>query len=152
SEAGVRARRHERLELPARARSDAVLPAVQIVDLRRFGAGPSGDALLSLPLHRALAETLAAQDQSILLLNRRGFAPGWQDEGCGAVLEWPHCSVPLTVHRARGARLECHYCDYNQAVPAACPACQEPRLSEQGVGTERIEALLAQSFPAARIA
>lgn len=152
SEAAVRARRLERLELPARARSDAVLPLVQIVDLRRFGPGPSGDALLSLPLHRALEEALAAGDQSILFLNRRGFAPSLQCEGCGAVLECPHCSVALTVHRARGARLECHYCDHHREVPAVCPTCQDPRLSEQGVGTERIEALLGQSFPSARIA
>jgi primosomal protein N' (replication factor Y) len=152
SEAAVRAGRLERLELPARARADARLPAVEIVDLRRFGAGPSGNALLSLPLHRALEETLAAGDQAILFLNRRGFAPSLQCEACGVIVECPHCSVALTLHRARGVRLECHYCDYQVGVPDLCPACKGNRLVEEGVGTERIETVLAEQFPSARIA
>lgn len=152
SEAAVRAGRLERLELPARARADARMPSIEIVDLRRFGAGPSGDALLSLPLHRALEETLAAKEQAILFLNRRGFAPSLQCEACGAIVECPHCSVSLTLHRARGVRLECHYCDYQTAVPDLCPACKGNRLIEEGMGTERIETVLAQQFPGARVA
>lgn len=152
SEAAVRAGRLERLELRARARADARLPTVEIVDLRRFGAGPSGNPLLSLPLHRAIEETLAAGDQAILFLNRRGFAPSLQCEGCGAIVECPHCSVALTLHRARGVRLECHYCDYQVGVPDSCPSCKGNRLVEEGVGTERIETVLGEQFPSARIA
>jgi len=152
SEAAVRAGRLERLELPARARADATLPEVEIVDLRKFRSGPSGEALLSLPLHRALEATLAAGDQAILFLNRRGFAPTLQCESCGAIVECPHCSVSLTLHRARGARLECHYCDYQVSIPELCPACKGPRLLEEGMGTERIETVLAEQFPGARLA
>ena len=152
SEAAVRAGRLERLELPARARADATLPEVEIVDLRKFRSGPSGEALLSLPLHRALEATLAAGDQAILFLNRRGFAPTLQCESCGVIVECPHCSVSLTLHRARGARLECHYCDYQVSIPDLCPACKGPRLIEEGMGTERIETVLEQQFPGARLA
>src|SRR5690606_35952995 len=132
--------------------ADATLPEVEIVDLRKFRSGPSGEALLSLPLHRALEATLAAGDQAMLFLNRRGFAPTLQCESCGAIVECPHCSVSLTLHRARGARLECHYCDYQVSIPELCPACKGPRLLEEGMGTERIETVLAEQFPGARLA
>jgi primosomal protein N' (replication factor Y) len=141
-----------RLALPERARRAAVLPKVEIVDLRRIGAGPSGDRLLSLPLHRALEKTLEAREQAILFLNRRGFSPSVVCDACGHVLECPNCSVALTLHRARGNRLSCHYCDYSAPMPARCPECHQSGLGQEGSGTERIEALLETTFPNARIA
>ncbi len=152
SEWAVREKKLERLVLPARARADALLPRVEVVDLKRFGPGPSGDKLLSLPLHRALEETLSAGDQTILFLNRRGFSPSVVCEACGAIVECPHCSVALTLHRARGVRLECHYCEYRSPLPETCPSCHGKPLVEEGMGTERIESLLAEAFPSARIA
>ncbi len=152
SEAGVQRGQLERLVLPARARVDAVMPRVEILDLKRFGPGPTGEKFLSLPLHRALEETLEAGDQAILFLNRRGFAPSLQCEGCGTVVECPNCSVALTLHRTRGAKLRCHYCDYETGLPELCPACRGNRMSEEGMGTERIESVLSETFPAARIA
>ncbi len=152
SEALVRSGRLERLVLPARARADAVLPKIEIVDLKRMGPGPSGDKLLSLPLHRALEDTLSKGDQAILFLNRRGFSPSLLCDSCGAIVECPHCSVALTLHRSRGTRLECHYCDYQCPVPELCPACKGARLVEEGMGTERVESILLESFPGARIA
>lgn len=152
SHALTRAGRLELLELPERAHHQAVLPKVEIVDLRRVGPGPAGDRLLSLPLHRELERVVAAQEQAILFLNRRGFAPSLVCEACGHIAECPHCSVALTTHRTRGAVLQCHYCDYHVPSPRHCGACKSDRLVEEGAGTERIEALLAKSLPDARIA
>ncbi|MBK7585669.1 MAG: primosomal protein N' [Myxococcales bacterium] len=152
SELAVRTERIQRLSLPERARANAVLPKVELIDLRRVGAGPSGHRLLSLPLHRALERTLAASGQAILFLNRRGFAPSLLCEACGKVTECPSCSVALTLHRSRRARLTCHYCDHEAPIPDKCASCGSGRLSEEGAGTERIESALSEAFPNARIA
>ncbi|HEX3775160.1 MAG TPA: primosomal protein N' [Polyangiaceae bacterium] len=148
----VQAGRMETLKLPARARANAVLPEVEVVDLRRVGPGPGGDRLLSLSLYRALQATLERREQTILFLNRRGFSPSLICGSCGKLLECPNCSVSLTLHRSRGDRLHCHYCDYSVAVPERCAECKAPELMEEGSGTERIEATLASLFPSARIA
>ncbi|HEV8248262.1 MAG TPA: primosomal protein N' [Polyangiaceae bacterium] len=140
------------LSLPARAKVESSLPSVEIVDLRRNGAGPTGERLLTLPLQRALEHTLAQKEQAILFLNRRGFAPSLICEECGKILECPNCSVALTLHRAGGARAICHYCDFYRSSHGACSECGSDRLSEEGAGTERIEAVLASIFPDARIA
>ena len=152
SEGLVRVGKLERLSLPERAHRSAVLPKVEIVDLRRVGAGPAGDKLLSLPLHRALERTLAAKEQSILFLNRRGFSPSIVCEECGHVVECPNCAVALTLHRTRGEHVVCHYCDYHARPPTTCPECKTERLSQEGAGTERIEALLKTALPEARVA
>ena len=152
TEALARGRRIERLALPDRARADASLPKVQLVDLRRTGPGPSGNPLLSLPLHRAVERALAASEQVILFLNRRGFAPSVLCEGCGTIAQCPHCSVSLTLHRASGGRLRCHYCDYDVPAWIRCESCGCDRLAWIGLGTERLEQVLAESFPTARIA
>jgi primosomal protein N' (replication factor Y) len=152
SELAVRTGKMHRLRLPERAHSAAVLPSVELIDLRRYGPGPSGDALLSLPLHRALEKNLADKGQSILFLNRRGFAPSLLCADCGHIATCPHCSVALTVHKRRGIHLCCHYCDHQRPVSGHCSACSSARLIEEGAGTERIEELVQASFPAARVA
>jgi primosomal protein N' (replication factor Y) len=152
SEALVQGGRLERLRLPERATAQVALPEVEIVDLRRVGAGPSGHRLLSLPLHRALERVLEAKEQAILFLNRRGFAPSLICEGCGHVMSCPNCAVALTLHRSHGERLRCHYCDYAIPRPELCPDCKSARLSDEGAGTERIESSLAGIFPEARVA
>ncbi len=148
---GVREGRLTELKLPERAQR-TTLPKVQTVDLRRMGRGPSGDPLISLPLHRAIERTLAAEQQVILFLNRRGFAPSLDCSSCGHVAECPHCSVSLTYHVARGERLVCHYCDFQMEMPQACPRCGSSELIHEGAGTERVEELLKASFPEARVA
>jgi primosomal protein N' (replication factor Y) len=140
------------LSLPARARAASILPSVEIVDIRRVGPGIAGEKLLSLPLTRALEQVLARKQQAILFLNRRGFAPSLICESCGHIAECPHCSVSLTLHRARRAQLVCHYCDYGTRVPERCAQCESKELGEEGAGTERIESLLSQHFPEARVA
>ncbi len=152
SESAVRAGKMTRLRLPARAHKSAILPEVELVDLTKFGPGPSGDPLLSLPLHRAIDENLKSGGQTILFLNRRGFAPSLICDSCGTIAECPHCSVALTVHRKGRARLECHYCDFQAPLLEKCPACSGTKLAEEGMGTERVEALLVEQFPTARVA
>jgi primosomal protein N' (replication factor Y) len=140
------------LTLPSRARAASILPSVEVVDIRRVGAGIAGEKLLSLPLVRALEEVLREKRQAILFLNRRGFAPSLVCESCGHIAECPHCSVSLTLHRARRQEMVCHYCDYTTRVPERCQKCNSEELGEEGAGTERIESLLAERFPQARIA
>lgn len=140
------------LTLPARARASSVLPRVEIVDLRRIGPAVRGEKLLSIPLFRALEAVLAQRQQAILFLNRRGFAPSLVCGACGTIAECPNCSVSLTLHRARGEELVCHYCEYTARPPERCPKCGSPELGEEGAGTERIESTLAHTLPGARVA
>ncbi|MGH7296675.1 MAG: replication restart helicase PriA, partial [Polyangiaceae bacterium] len=121
------------------------------VDLRRIGAGPTGDKRLSMPLFRALEETLQAQEQAILFLNRRGFAPSVQCEACGQVATCDACSVALTFHK-RALVVRCHYCDFEAALATRCAKCGAPGLALGGVGTEQLEETLAAAFPGARVA
>lgn len=152
SEHSVRQGKMQRLRLTERAHATSAMPKVEVIDLRRFGPGPSQDPLLSLPLHRALEQNLADKGQSILFLNRRGFAPSLICADCGNIEKCPSCSVALTVHKRKGGYLSCHYCDYRRAVPGRCSSCSSGRLAEEGAGTEKIEELVASSFPTARVA
>jgi primosomal protein N' (replication factor Y) len=148
----VRSKKATRLSLPDRARTEALLPMVELVDLRRIGAGPTGDKRLSLPLHRAIEETLAAKQQTILFLNRRGFAPSVRCTSCGELVACPHCAVALTFHKRAGSMLQCHYCGYRHPLPGSCQRCDARALSLEGLGTERLEDTLTSAFPEARVA
>jgi primosomal protein N' (replication factor Y) (superfamily II helicase) len=136
--------------LPSRATAHA-LPRVEIVDLRRHGAGPSGHPLLTLPMHRALERCLAGGGQAILFLNRRGFSPSHRCGACGEIAQCPACSVALTEHR-RAKVLRCHYCDFTTPFTLQCPLCKEHALEPIGLGTERLEDTLADVFAPARVA
>jgi primosomal protein N' (replication factor Y) (superfamily II helicase) len=151
SEQLVRQGQLTKLRLPTRARATAGLPQIEIVDLRRMGRGPTGDRLVTLPLCRAIEQVLAAHEQAIVFLNRRGFAPSLICDDCGAIAQCPDCSVALTVHRAHRRTMVCHYCGHTIPQPERCHACKSPRLSEEGSGTERIEEVLASLFPGAKV-
>ncbi len=138
------------LSLPTRA-TGAMMPAVEIVDLRRHRSGPTGHPLLSGPLHQAIGDCLETGHQAIIFLNRRGFSPSIRCAACGALAECPACSVALTEHRAQGA-LRCHYCDFQRAVAQPCIACGSPEYQRLGVGTEQLEKSIEESFPKARVA
>jgi primosomal protein N' (replication factor Y) (superfamily II helicase) len=148
----VQTNKLERLSLPSRAHQDAILPEVEVVDLRRHGPGPTGDRWLSLPLYRALERVLERKEQGILFLNRRGFAPSVRCHDCGVVLGCPSCEVPLTYHVKPAPHVICHYCDFRAAAPDRCRQCNSPALGFDGLGTERVEEALRTSFPEARIA
>lgn len=146
----ARLARIERLRLTKRA-TESALPSVEIVDLRRIGAGPSGDKRLSLPLHRAIDKTLAKGEQTILFLNRRGFAPAVRCQACGKNVECDACSIAMTFHK-RAPQLRCHLCDASAEMPERCPGCASEDLALEGTGTEKLEDLLATAFPTARVA
>jgi len=134
--------------LPERA-TPRPLPTVTVVDLRRHPPGPDG--LFSAPLAEALGEALAAGEQSILFLNRRGFSTLLLCHACGHVVRCPNCAVSMTYHRGR-SRLVCHYCGRLQHVPERCPSCASTRLERIGIGTEHVEAIVRERFPDARVA
>ena len=126
------------------------MPEVQIIDLRTYM--PDGDAMLSAPLRAAIGAALAAGDQTILFLNRRGFATFVLCRACGHAFRCPHCSVSLTYHR-HNDRLACHYCGYAQRVPEVCPGCRATgTIERKGLGTEKVADAIATAFPAARVA
>ncbi len=133
------------LPLPVRVGSRP-LPETSIITMRMTAETP-----LSPPLIQALTDNLERGEQSLLFLNRRGFASWLVCPSCGADLQCPNCSVSLTYHRQRRKSL-CHYCDYQVPAPCICPACGELELKEMGAGTERIEQELLERFPDARIA
>ncbi len=138
------------LRLPERA-TNASLPAIEFVDLKKMGrTGPTGQEGLSLPLLRALDETLSRGEQAIIFLNRRGFAPSLHCAQCDGMIECPSCSVALVLHR-RAGMLKCHYCDFTAAFENRCVVCKSEDIELIGVGTEKIEASLTEAFPAARI-
>ena len=149
SYAAALAGRYTLAEMPGRATARP-LPAVEVVDLRRYL--PDDDAMLSAPLAAALEETLAAGDQAIVFLNRRGFATFVLCRACGQAFRCPHCAVSLTYHQ-HADRLLCHYCGFGQRVPETCPACgAKGAIERKGLGTEKVAGALAERFPRARIA
>lgn len=157
--ANVRAGRWTLLTLPTRV-AERPLPPVQVVDLREErrrreaegnGAGRGGPTILSRALASALDDCLARDEQAILLLNRRGYSTFLQCRACGFVYACPHCSVSLVYHR-RPEHLLCHHCSHTAIVPEACPACSSSALAFAGVGTQHVERVLGEAFPAARVA
>ncbi len=143
----ARTGRYTLLELPRRAREGAVLPAMRLVDLR---TEPAEDGL-SASLAAAVRARLARGEQSLLFLNRRGFAPVLVCGACAWTAGCPRCSAHLVVHLGEG-RLRCHHCGHAQPVPRACPTCGNVDLVPFGRGTQRLEASIAARFPEARVA
>lgn len=125
------------------------MPRVQTIDLRDRRFTEAGSAI-SRPLDAAIQDTLAENGQTILLLNRRGFATTIQCTACGFVATCPDCDMPLT-HHLDGARAMCHYCDYAILTPPHCPQCQEA-INFRGLGTQRLEDEVNNRYPNAQIA
>lgn len=125
---------------------DRPLPELQIVDMRRE-RGRS--RILSVPLQKALRETIQKGEQALVFLNRRGFATFLLCHLCGHVLQCSHCSVSLTYHQKED-RLRCHYCGWNRPIPQQCPSCKNTSLLQHGFGTERVEEEIKQLLPLAR--
>ena len=147
------------LELPKRVGGQP-LPPIRVVDLRaerkrqRETSGPMQErspVILSDMLVDAVRERIRLGEQTILLLNRRGYATFVQCRECGQVWHCPNCNVSLTFHRRR-ARLTCHYCLFEEPAPKFCSACGSTDLSFKGVGTEQVERAVGEAFPSARIA
>ncbi len=125
------------------------LPAVETVDMRIEREEGNGSAF-SRTLHEAIAENLANGEQSILLLNRRGYHTMINCAVCNKTIQCQHCSVPMTWHTT-DQLLHCHYCGYTQPMPEACPVCGAKKLRKMGFGTQRLEEELSARFPSARL-
>jgi primosomal protein N' (replication factor Y) len=131
---------------------DRPLADVHIVNMREEFAEVGPDAVLSRVLESAVEARLARGEQSVLLLNRRGYATAVFCRQCGDPCECPNCSVSLTVHAVRqGWRARCHYCNFSMTVPKTCPTCAAPYLEQTGFGTERVEETVRARFPQARV-
>nr|MDJ0975403.1 primosomal protein N' [Planctomycetota bacterium] len=127
------------------------LPDVRVVDLRDPDERSSRYSHFSRTLEVRMTEALRAGGQVILLQNRRGFATSVACPRCGYVVPCEHCDVGLTYHRSDHIAM-CHLCGHEERVPPACPDCAYPELRYQGVGTQTVEAQLAELFPDARVA
>jgi primosomal protein N' (replication factor Y) len=138
------------LELPERIEKRP-LPQVELVDMRREFLETGKQATFSRRLREAIEERLAHGEQTMLLLNRRGFSSFLACRACGYRLECVHCSVTLTFHR-RDRRMLCHYCNYATRVPHLCPQCGSEYIYFVGIGSERVEEELHREFPGARVA
>lgn len=129
--------------------------AVAGVPATASGAGSNGDPnidrILSPPLVAAIRERLERREQTILLLNRRGYATFVQCRDCGRVWHCRQCNVSLTYHRGR-RRMVCHYCFHEEPPPVTCDDCGSGDLSFRGVGTEQVERAVIDTFPYARVA
>jgi primosomal protein N' (replication factor Y) len=148
STANARSGKYRELRLPQRIAAQG-LPQVEIVD-RRAVLRAGGEAILSPPLREALAARLARREQSLLLLNRRGYATSLLCRECGQEAMCPNCSVSLTLHRT-GRLARCHYCAHEVATPETCPSCHGAYLRLTGYGTEKVAEAVAGAFPAARV-
>ena len=137
--------RYRLLSLPERA-GVAQPPQVRLLDLRRLKLNEG----LSAPLIEALQERLNRREQTLLFLNRRGFAPVLMCHDCGWVAPCKRCDARLTIHQ-RSQKLRCHHCGAEADLPAICPACASSNLHGIGAGTERVETALQRLFPKARI-
>ncbi|WP_276948937.1 replication restart helicase PriA [Acetatifactor muris] len=135
------------------------LPAVHIVDLRKE-LREGNRSIFSGKLQELLADRISRGEQSILFLNRRGYAGFVSCRACGYVVKCPHCDVSLSEHRGMRAgngagagksRMICHYCGYDAAAPEICPQCGSRYISGFRAGTQQIEEKLRDIFPKARI-
>ena len=134
--------------LKERAREDASLPQVEIVDLREeLKAG--NRSIFSRRLSALIEDRLKKKEQIMLFINRRGYANFVSCRACGEAVRCPHCDVTLTLHR--NGRMMCHYCGYSIPQPKKCPVCGSPYIAPFGTGTQKIETMAAELFPEARI-
>ena len=144
-------KKYRLLEMPTRA-DDKKMPIVRVVDLRAVARKEKSNTIFSPVLKEAILQRLERKEQTMLFLNRRGFSTSLQCPLCGYVAQCPNCSLALTYHRQAG-KIKCHLCGYEAAAPTVCPepACRNPQIRYSGLGTEKVEAALASTFPHARV-
>jgi primosomal protein N' (replication factor Y) len=138
--------RYLRLQLPSRAVKNATLPQVRCIDTR-VAKTENG---LSAPLISALEKSLALNQQSLVFINRRGYAPVLLCRSCAWTASCNRCASRLVVHLSE-KKLRCHHCGHQERFPANCPECGDQDIAPFGHGTQRVEAALSHRFPHARI-
>jgi primosomal protein N' (replication factor Y) len=142
--------KYTRLELPERIQARP-MPHVELIDMRQEFLETRKQNVFSRRLVEAIEQRVANREQTIVLLNRRGFSSYVACRSCGERVQCINCALTLTYHK-RDRRLLCHYCGYAERVPETCPKCASEHLYFLGVGSERVEEELHRDFPAARVA
>ena len=142
--------RYQRIDLTERIGGGA-LPKVRLFDMNRLERKKGVTTALSVPLLDALRKRLDRGEQSLVFLNRRGYAPVLHCDQCNWKSDCPHCSAHQVFHK-EDRTLRCHHCGVSTRVPRACPSCGNPDIAPLGRGTERLEEQLAQALPGARVA
>jgi primosomal protein N' (replication factor Y) len=138
--------RYRKLELRDRAVKDAVLPKVRLIDMERDKPAEG----ITSTLISALKQRLERREQSLLFLNRRGYAPVIACDACGWISNCTRCTAFMVLHKPEH-RLRCHHCSLEQRIPKSCPTCGNIDLQPLGRGTQRVEEGLQHLFPDARI-
>ncbi|GAB3542675.1 primosomal protein N' [Noviherbaspirillum agri] len=138
--------RYKKLELRERASKDAVLPKVRLIDMERDKPAEG----ITSTLVSAIKRRLACGEQSLLFLNRRGYAPVLACDACGWISNCPRCTAFMVLHKPEH-RLRCHHCSLEMRIPRSCPTCGNIDLQPLGRGTQRVEEGLQNIFPQARI-
>ncbi|MFN2578490.1 MAG: primosomal protein N' [Pyrinomonadaceae bacterium] len=141
--------KYQYVQLPDRI-ANRPLARAEIIDMREVFARRKKPVVFSDELLTAIEQTHARHEQSIILLNRRGYSSFILCRSCGESIECPNCDVTLTYHRSDGT-LVCHYCNHRQRAPSECPACASKYIYFVGEGTEQIEDLLRKKFPQVRM-
>lgn len=139
---------YQRLELPSRINNQP-LPEVKIVDMREE-LKKHTESNFSTELIEQLQQRMDRHEQSILMLNKRGYSSFVLCRDCGFVLQCPNCDISLTLHMDTHT-MKCHYCGHEEAIPKICPNCQSSKIRYYGTGTQKVEQELSEKLPAARV-
>ena len=134
--------------LELKERINKTMPIVSLIDMR--DEIKKGYKILSKELIDSINIRLSNNEQTILLLNRRGYSTTVTCQECGSVIKCPNCDIPLTYHKI-GNKLNCHYCNYTTYKPTTCPNCNSKSLFDYGIGTEKLQEEVSKLFPSAKV-
>lgn len=135
------------IEMPERIYGE--MPETKLIDMKE--AMRNGDShILSSTLKKAIQDRLQKNEQCILLLNRRGYAPILRCMDCGHVLKCPHCDMALNYHK-HSNEMKCHVCGYSEQRRYTCPSCQSKNIRYMGIGTQKLEEFIQNEFPHANV-
>ncbi|WP_312499593.1 primosomal protein N' [Enterococcus sp.] len=140
---------YQLLRLNQRAKANAQLPTIDVVDMRTEFAQKQYQTFSKL-LQEKIVDRLARKEQIVLLLNRRGYSSFVMCRDCGYVLPCPNCDISLTLHMDTKT-MRCHYCGHEEHIPHRCPNCQADKIRYYGTGTQKVEEELMELFPEARV-
>ena len=146
----ARTEKYKYLQLPVRI-GNRPMAVARLIDMRQVFDRHKKPRVFSDELLQAIEETHSKQEQSMILLNRRGYSSFVLCRSCGETMECPNCDVTLTYHRSERV-IVCHYCNHREPAPSQCPNCEGKYIYYVGEGTEQIEELLKKQFPTLRIA
>ena len=125
------------------------LPEVKVIDMREE-MRKGNTSIFSEDLQAALEDRLAKGEQSVLMLNRRGYSSFFMCRDCGFVLDCPNCDISQTLH-THSQSMKCHYCGHQEAIPSSCPSCQSHKIRYVGTGTQKVEEELNEILPDAKV-